>query len=243
MDNVKKKENEFYQKLLKAAFIIHCYSIGDEFYFYLRFSRIEKSVLQEIWKVASSRQPFVTHYELIDESEKTIVRKKAWTFRGDSKVIYDYLSKPLQDNSKGFSVECELRRVLAIRYIDSVGYSLYNGPGGIPKSFLSALIKRKQKIANGVMLGLLIFGVVALFSLPRIIDGFTPVRTLAREYYEDSRYKFSGAICRDGWISHSRGRGTCSHHGGVREYFDEGEHRQTYEECLRRARERSWVGE
>ncbi len=28
-----------------------------------------------------------------------------------------------------------------------------------------------------------------------------------------------GAICRDGWRSHSTGRGTCSHHGGVREWL------------------------
>ena len=25
----------------------------------------------------------------------------------------------------------------------------------------------------------------------------------------------SGAVCRDGWVSYSTGRGTCSHHGGV----------------------------
>lgn len=27
-----------------------------------------------------------------------------------------------------------------------------------------------------------------------------------------------GAVCSDGWISSSTGRGTCSHHGGVREW-------------------------
>jgi hypothetical protein len=25
-----------------------------------------------------------------------------------------------------------------------------------------------------------------------------------------------GIVCRDGWVSHSSGRGTCSHHGGER---------------------------
>lgn len=28
-----------------------------------------------------------------------------------------------------------------------------------------------------------------------------------------------GAICWDGWVSSSTGRGTCSHHGGVREWL------------------------
>jgi hypothetical protein len=28
-----------------------------------------------------------------------------------------------------------------------------------------------------------------------------------------------GAICSDGWVSPSTGRGTCSHHGGVREWL------------------------
>ena len=26
---------------------------------------------------------------------------------------------------------------------------------------------------------------------------------------------FSGSTCRDGWVSRSVGRGTCSHHGGI----------------------------
>ena len=30
--------------------------------------------------------------------------------------------------------------------------------------------------------------------------------------------KRTGAICEDGWVSHSKGRGTCSHHGGVKEW-------------------------
>jgi hypothetical protein len=39
------------------------------------------------------------------------------------------------------------------------------------------------------------------------------------EYYQDDHpilgdYR-SGAICNDGWVSSSTGRGACSHHGGV----------------------------
>jgi len=35
--------------------------------------------------------------------------------------------------------------------------------------------------------------------------------------------KGKGAICHDGWESHSTGRGTCSWHGGVDHYIDPNE--------------------
>lgn len=35
-----------------------------------------------------------------------------------------------------------------------------------------------------------------------------------------SCHKSPGAICNDGWRSHSTGRGTCSWHGGVNHYID-----------------------
>lgn len=35
-----------------------------------------------------------------------------------------------------------------------------------------------------------------------------------------SCHKSPGAICNDGWRSHSTGRGTCSWHGGVSHYVD-----------------------
>lgn len=35
-----------------------------------------------------------------------------------------------------------------------------------------------------------------------------PVPTL------DPAHTWGGTLCRDGWVSHSIGRGTCSHHGG-----------------------------
>ena len=33
-------------------------------------------------------------------------------------------------------------------------------------------------------------------------------------------YSYAGAICWDGWISKSSGSGTCSSHGGVREWIE-----------------------
>lgn len=37
----------------------------------------------------------------------------------------------------------------------------------------------------------------------------------AQELTQQSTHGRTGAVCRDGWVSSSTGRGTCSHHGGV----------------------------
>lgn len=76
---------------------------------------------------------------------------------------------------------------------------------------------------------------------PRIKEGFTPVDTLTEQIYQHSRYGFNGAICRDGWTSHSQSRGTCSHHGGVSYYFSENDYRMTREQARSEAHKRSWL--
>lgn len=65
--------------------------------------------------------------------------------------------------------------------------------------------------------------IVFIFFHDSIIPKFTPVSTLAQKLHENSKYKFDGARCLDGWISRSQGEGTCSHHLGVDYYFYEGE--------------------
>ena len=76
---------------------------------------------------------------------------------------------------------------------------------------------------------------------PRIIDGLTPVATLTEKIHEKSKYKFNGAICNDGWTSHSQGRGTCSHHKGVNNYFYKGDYSKTIDECREEALKISWI--
>ena len=29
----------------------------------------------------------------------------------------------------------------------------------------------------------------------------------------------NATVCADGWVSSSTGRGTCSHHGGIKQYY------------------------
>jgi hypothetical protein len=78
--------------------------------------------------------------------------------------------------------------------------------------------------------------------IPRTIEGLTSAEKLAAEYYTSSAVKVRvGAICLDGWISYSTGSGTCSHHGGVREWRHKYIYTKTYEDCLKKAYKRSWI--
>lgn len=70
--------------------------------------------------------------------------------------------------------------------------------------------------------------VVALFFAARAADSYSrrgeatpkpsvttqPAPTFTFTYTPPPNYGFT--VCADGWVSHSTGRGTCSHHGGER---------------------------
>lgn len=102
--------------------------------------------------------------------------------------------------------------------------------------------KIKDFIANYFVLIIIVIVVVGYYLGPPIIERLTPVDTLAEKIHEKSKYKFSGAICNDGWTSHSQGRGTCSWHGGVDYYFYKDEYSKSIEECQEEARQISWIG-
>ncbi|MFO0414704.1 MAG: hypothetical protein ACK50E_03555 [Bacteroidota bacterium] len=82
-----------------------------------------------------------------------------------------------------------------------------------------------------------------IFSAKPFLYHFYSVKNLTEIFYESkrNRHQFSGAICNDGWVSHSQGRGTCSWHGGVNYYFYKGEYIKSKEECREDAKEFSWV--
>ncbi len=60
------------------------------------------------------------------------------------------------------------------------------------------------------------------FVILILLLGFYSVLVYAlspKEYIEPKVNKlYSHTLCKDGWISSSQGRGTCSHHSGIREY-------------------------
>ena len=81
----------------------------------------------------------------------------------------------------------------------------------MPRFSISSLKKIRLAMMAAALAGVLYLGVA---------HKFTPVGRITRQIYEDSKLPFNGAICRDGWMSHSHGPGTCSYHGGVDHYID-----------------------
>lgn len=94
-----------------------------------------------------------------------------------------------------------------------------------------------SKRAAGFSL-LAIIGCIGVSWLP---DKLTPRDDLAKKLHERSKEIYHGATCNDSTFSHSRGKGTCSHHEGVAYYRDSIEYHKTIEECRVEAAEISWL--
>jgi len=102
----------------------------------------------------------------------------------------------------------------------------------------------KIKIAGkSVGICIVILGLNFTFAKKPILYHFYTVDKLTEVFYEskNNKYKFDGAVCNDGWISHSQGRGTCSWHDGVFYYFYKGNYIKTKEECRIEAKKFSWI--
>lgn len=83
--------------------------------------------------------------------------------------------------------------------------------------------------------------VIVSYFVYALRDHFTPVDVLAERLHEQSRHRFTGSACRDGWLSHSQGQGTCSGHGGVEYKFEKDRYGKTLERCRKEAEEISWI--
>jgi hypothetical protein len=108
--------------------------------------------------------------------------------------------------------------------------------------------KKQQQITSyfsrNLILSLIL--IVSVILIPfffgnRVIDGLTSVDTLTEKLHEQSKYKYSGSKCNDGWNSLSQGSGTCSWHGGVAYEFHAGQYTKSIIECKREASKLSWL--
>lgn len=234
-----KQEKDIYLRLLSISFVIHSYQIGDKQYFYTLFPSVDQDILEKIWLTETKKSPIVSFYEQISDSEELLIKNKLNRLGHNEVKLFDYLSKPL-DKNLDIKTESALRKLMASRYIEIAVFSI-NNLLGIPEKFLSKVFKEKRNLRRRrIFIGFTVIIAIA-FSLPRVIEGLTPVESLARRYHEESRYTYSGSLCWDGWESHSRGRGTCSHHGGVKSYFEKGDYSLTFQQCLEKAKQKSWI--
>jgi len=230
-------------KLDSCALIIRKYDLGDRVYFFSKFPGMNRETLETAWNFGLQK---IQNREIIKDAsdlrsdDLEIVTNKLSAFDNNPpERLYYYLNTEFdvkQLKLKDENIERRLRHSLADTFIKLQSAELSEN-----------LIKEKRPISwrvkNLLKKSLYIFiilVIIGLIKLPRIINGFTPVSVLTEKIHEKSKYKFNGAICNDGWTSHSQGSGTCSHHDGVDYYFYKGEYSKTIEECRKEAEEISW---
>lgn len=107
---------------------------------------------------------------------------------------------------------------------------------------------------------LMFYGVLALsvlaLSMPVLrAKQLAPLDTLVAACLSKTKQKaqinWHGSVCNDGWLSRSKGQGTCSHHGGINYAATQARIRDTTSystvqshspaECERFARRKSWL--
>lgn len=251
--------DELQKKIRKCALIVRKYNLGDKNYFVSKFINLDKSKLERAWTFAESKiqnREIIknTSYLTVEESKLASLKLNAF----DNKTIKLYEKLNSRFNVKELNltdenVERKVRNVLALRFLQNISDEIKELEKRDTKPLKSKVLRFTSKIKYGIIT----VAVVGVFSAPRIIDGLTSKENLLNKYlhdkyssiktssidadiltnylHEDSKYKFNGAICNDGWTSHSQGRGTCSHHHGVDYYFYEGDYSKSIEECRQEA--------
>lgn len=73
-----------------------------------------------------------------------------------------------------------------------------------------------------------------------LADQLTPVAILAQRIYERDVTHFR-AVCKDGSLSRTRSRGSCSHHGGIADKVDTMIYNKTMGQCEQEAAQISWI--
>lgn len=242
-------------KLNQSAVIVRKYNLGDKIYFVTKFSSIDKSKLDTAWTFAENKiqnREIIKNASHLTAEETNSATLKNKTFDNNTIKLYEKLNSKFDVKELKLTdenIERKVRNVLALRFLQIISDEINEFSKIEAKSFKSKALRFTGKIKYG----LIAIAVIGLFSAPRIIDGLTLPENLLNEYlhdkyssiksstinvdvltnylHEDSKYRFNGAICNDGWTSHSQGRGTCSHHHGVDYYFYEGDYSKSIEQC------------
>ena len=272
-------EQTIQETLNRCALIFRKYNLGYRDVFFQQFSEFRRVRLEASWVFAAkeiqNREIIKDTSAALNAEDRSTINSLVVKFGTDKEAIYDYLLSKFDVHALKLheeNVERRIRQILAKKYLTLVSLSKKDliGLKDVALADRFSFILKRHKIAAGIISALLFIGA---FSTPRIIDGLTPPDLLLNKYleakygkiearpinedvltnylHEESVYKGNGAICRDDWVSHSTGRGTCSHHGGVRYWYFKGQYSRTIEECRKeavktidelsaRAAERSW---
>lgn len=232
---------EIQNKLNKYCLINRKYQLIDEMQFSSIFSYIKSDYLKKAWEYSYTEiknDEIIKNTDELPQNGNNEISKRLQKFNFISSDLYFYLNSRFEvkewklDDER---IERRLRNILAERHQKII-------KAEIKKSSKQQKLKEvKDKIISVTALAFIPILIVGFFFGSRIRDGFTSVDVLIERIYEREVYEFDGSICRDGTISHSQGRGTCSWHNGVSRKFFKGQHKKSKQECEIEAKERSWI--
>ncbi len=228
-------------KLERYCLINRKYQLNNKNHYLNTFSFLEKADLEKAWALSYEK---IQNHEIIKDVKDLPIEyeyeilNRLKDFNFNRHELYFYLFRKFDVKSlklRDEQIERRIRNILALRHQNII-------INEIEKTIKDDKIYSiRRKIAS--IAGYLFFSalVIAIFFGSIIRDGFTPVDVLTEKIYKKEIYLFDGSICRDGSISRSQGRGTCSWHKGVRKKFFKGEPKYTKKECRVMAIKRSWV--
>jgi hypothetical protein len=230
-------------KLNNYALVLRRYNLGDKEYFFSKFPNIDDSILEIAWLYGLKK---IQNTEIIkDASSITEEAVKVIEVKVDYLVLN--LDSVFQYLNSGFDVktlkladeniERRVRNIIAVQYLQNLSVEILQHHEKSKNSFKA----KAGRFVNRIKYGFFVILVIVAFSAPRIITGLTPVDKLTEKIHKESGHQIRvGAICMDGWRSGATGRGTCSHHGGVREWVYKTSYYKTLEECKIEAKRKSW---
>lgn len=261
--------------LERSAHIYILYGLGMYSDFQTQFNSVDKTTLIEVWEKEISKfkpEQIWTDSALYAKLFKS--GKDIPLLGQDMELVFERLvtfKKKIVYQGKLWRKEKSECENLALQYVqhNSILLSTDFRKKSIVYLWRSVYLYFENPILYSIIL------LIAFFSIERTIDGLTPakillsrylckeykgmdeydkinVSTLTLHFYEKSILPFGGAVCKDGWVSNSTGRGTCSHHGGVKFWVHPGNHSKSLDECKfnailvyskfkEKAEKRSWI--
>ncbi|MCG8796685.1 DUF3761 domain-containing protein [Tenacibaculum finnmarkense] len=238
MNNIGNKVEEL---LNQYSYILRKYQLNNKDEYIYSFKNIELEILEKSWNYSFEKiknRDIIKNTQTLPENGKRIVNKKFEELNKDIDSLYKYLKKEFDVKELKYDeerIERKLRNKLALIHQKKIKNKINN------LIRQQKIYETKRKIKSIAIISIFPILIFSFLFGEIIIDGFTSVDTLTERIYNREVYKFNGSKCRDGSLSHSQGRGTCSWHGGVRFKFYKGQHKKSMEECEKIAKKKSWI--
>lgn len=236
--------------LERYSLISRKYNLKNKADYLTSFSKIDVEILENAWLHGLKE---IRHEEIIKDAscnftieQKSIINNRSIVMMlKNHQKIYSYLNSSFEPKKLKLSdenIERRFRYNIAIKYLQLIELEIdqLRKEQLLPNKAKKIVLNAYDSIKAPISIFICILLISSPFWFSTVRDGLTSVEKLTVRIHEKSKYTFDGAICNDGWVSHSQGRGTCSWHDGVDFYFYDGEYGKSIEECRKEAIKKSW---